>query len=218
MRKRHWHVHCVCAVNPSICANDVSDSQMTWTSDGAPAPRPQPWGQCGDRLVAVCNVDPSHAVSRTEAVCMKCAWTRLTLPPSVHVALCSRRLSHLQGWDRRLRWSFRLVISSFQKTDSRREAWPTQICPPIRPYIHPRLGEWTATVPRLQPGIEWNVSKAASPSEQSDIRTVLQRSPQSLLFKIKATLELYSLKTVFMLVIQRHPSKKQKLVKIFYEK
>lgn len=56
LKKRHGH--CVCAVNPSICANDVSDSQMTRTSDGAPVLRPQPRGQCGDRLVAVCSVAP----------------------------------------------------------------------------------------------------------------------------------------------------------------
>lgn len=137
------HGHCVCAVNPSICANDVSDSRMTRTSDGAPVLRPQ-WGVNVEIAWLQSAVSPpSYAVSRTEAVRMKCARTRLTLLPSA--GLCSRRLSRLQGWDRRLRWSFRLVISSFQKRDSRREDWPTQ----IRPPVHPRPGEWTPPPSRV---------------------------------------------------------------------
>lgn len=137
------HGHCVCAVNPSICANDVSDSRMTRTSDGAPVLRPQ-WGVYVEIAWLQSAVSPpSYAVSRTEAVRMKCARTRLTLLPSA--GLCSRRLSRLQGWDRRLRWSFRLVISSFQKRDSRREDWPTQ----IRPPVHPRPGEWTPPPSRV---------------------------------------------------------------------
>lgn len=182
------------------------DLDFRWSSCAPFSAAGSMWSSLGCSLQ--CH-PPSYAVSRTEAVCMKCAGTRLTLLPSV--GLCSRRLSRLQGWDRRLRWSFRLVISSFQKTDSRREDWPTQIRPPVRPNIHLRPG-WVnaSTVPRLQSGTDWNVSKAASPSKQSHIRTVLQSSPPLSLFKIKATLELYSLKTVFMLVIQRHPLKKQK--------
>lgn len=144
--------------------------------------RPQPLGQCEDRWLQFAVSPPSWAVSRTQAVCMKCVRTRLTPLSSVLVALSSS-LSRLQGWDRRLRWSFRLVISSFEKTDTRREDWPTQICPSIRP-THPSETGWVATpiVPSSQPGTESNVSKAASPSKQSNIRAILQRSLQLSLF------------------------------------
>lgn len=60
-----------------------------------------------------CRPPPSWAVSRTEAVCMKCVWTRLTRLCPLSTFPLSSSLSGLQGWDRRLRWSFRLVISSF---------------------------------------------------------------------------------------------------------
>lgn len=185
------------------------DSDFWWSSRAPSSAAGSMWRSLGCSLQ--CR-PPSYAVSRTEAVCMKCARTRLTLLSSV--GLCSRRLSRPQGWDRRLRWSFRLVISSFQKTDSRREDWPTQIRPPIRPYIHPRLGEWT---PPPFPDYSQAPSgmlvrqqvHPSSPTSGLSFRGV-HRLSLSLLFKIKATLELYSLKTVFMLVIQRHPLKKAK--------
>lgn len=194
LKKKHGH--CVCAVNPSICANDVNDSQMTRTSDGAPVLRPQPRGQCGDRLVAV-SPPPSYAVSRTEAVCMKCARTRLTLLPSG------------------LRQTLALELPSrhFLLSENRQQKRRlTHTDPSTRPSKHPSETGWVnaSIVPRLQSGTEWDVSKAASPSKQSHIGTVLLSSPRLSLFKIKATLELYSLKTVFMLVIQRHPLKKAK--------
>lgn len=208
LKKRHGH--CVCAVNPSICANDVSDSQMTRTSDGAPVLRPQPRGQCGDRLVAVCSVAPLLCCFQDRG-CVHEVCTN-----AAHSAALCWALQPAPLTPSGLRQTLALELPSrhFLLSENRQQKRRlTHTDPSTRPSKHPSETGWVnaSTVPGLQSGTEWNVSKAASPSKQSHIRTVLQSSPPlSLLFKIKATLELYSLKTVFMLVIQRHPLKKAK--------
>lgn len=63
-----------------------------------------------------------------------------------------------------------------EKTDPHRSAHPS---------VHTSIRDWVsghAIVPSFQPGTESNVSKAASPSKQSNIRAILQSSPQLSLF------------------------------------
>lgn len=56
---------------------------------------------------------------------------------------------------------------------------------PVHPSVHTSIWDWVsdhAIVPSFQPGTKSNVSKAASPSKQSNIRAILQRGPQLSLF------------------------------------
>lgn len=141
-RKRHWHVHCVRAVNPFICANDVSDSQMTRTSDGAPAPRPQLWGQCEDRLVAVCNVDPSHAVSRTEAVCMNTAHSAALCPR------CTLQPGPLTPSGLRQMLALELLSCHFLLSENRQQKRSlTHTDLSTHPSIHPSKTGWVNAPP-----------------------------------------------------------------------
>lgn len=177
LKRRHGHGRCVCAVNPSICAKDVSDSQTTRTSDGAPALRPQPLGQRGDGwMLSAVSPPPSWAGSRTEAVCVKCVCVNTARSS----ALCPRRTlrkAAAHAFRAETGACVGASVSSFppfrkqkiaeEKTDPHRRVHPS-----VHASVRDRVSE-RAIVPRLQSGTESSVSKAASPSQQSNIGTVL---------------------------------------------
>lgn len=166
----------VCAVNPSICASDVSDSQTTQTCDRAPAPPSSAAGSVWRLAVAVCNVaHPGLFPGRRlcewrvdEHGSLRCPLSALHSPAPSHAFRAET--DACAGASASSFPPFRKQTPE-EKTDPHRS---------VHPSVHTDWVSDHAAVPSFQPGTESSVSKAASPSKQSNIRAILQRSRSSL--------------------------------------
>lgn len=101
---------------------------------------------------AVLYVALSWTLSRTEDLSIQCDTEALhgSLCWSLPMCPFSSRPCTPSGLRETL--AFELLSCHFlllENRETRRERWPTQICPSIKAYIHPcaRLGEWTQPYP-----------------------------------------------------------------------
>lgn len=101
---------------------------------------------------AVFYVASSWTVSRTEDLSIQCDTEALHGSLCCSLPMCpfSTRPRTPSGLRETL--AFELLSCHFlllENRETRREHWPTQICPSIKAYIHPsaRLGEWTQSYP-----------------------------------------------------------------------
>lgn len=129
-------------VDPSLCATDIRQKWCVFSSQV--------------NVEMQCSLSPPAGDSITEDLSVQCDTLALCGVPSfikaslpLVLSICSCVLlppgpKPLQGWERRLRLSFCLAISSFEKTRERtKDYWPTHLHLPqpwdrsVHPNIHP---------------------------------------------------------------------------------
>lgn len=177
---------CICAVNPSLCARDVSDSH-------------QPH-EChffsGERGDAVFSVAPSWRVSIPEDLSVQCVtealhgsfcFIKANLPPSCALCLSTCPFSTRPRAPFRAErdacvWASVSPFPPFEKTERGEESTDPhssichsqEICPFIHQCERTHCHIHTAFVVTIRQQVRLFVSQAARPSRHSVICTVLQ--------------------------------------------
>lgn len=110
-------------------------------------------GECGNAVFSVTPITEDLSVQYdTEASHGLFSFVKACLPLMLSAGLCVLSPpgpEHLQGWERRLRLSFCLAISSFKKTERREDSTDPHfsICQEISPSIRETLWVYTPSFP-----------------------------------------------------------------------
>lgn len=140
------HVQYICAVNPSICASDVSDSQMALTGYQAIVQHHQPrlglsfsFWMWRSLIVMQCSMSPPPGEFSEQRIWGFSVTLRQCRALSAALCLCvlyPPGPSTPSGLRETL--AFELLSCHFlllENREMRREHWPIQICPSIHPWI-----------------------------------------------------------------------------------